>query len=78
MTRMTAPATATGESPDDPVDDLKALRRIAERRAELDREEYYHVMRLRSRRVAWEAIAAALGVSRQAAHKRFRGRTGPT
>lgn len=72
---MSTSVTAMGEAPDDPVDDLKALRRIAETRQQLEREEYYRVMRLRSRKIAWEAIAAAMGVSRQAAHKRFRGRT---
>ncbi|NMO00203.1 AraC family transcriptional regulator [Gordonia sp. TBRC 11910] len=59
---------------DDPVSRLMQLRALADRRAELDREEYFLVLELRERNVSWEAIAAALGVSRQAVHKRFRRR----
>ncbi len=59
---------------DDPVTALTKLRAIADRRSELEREEYFLVLGLRERNVSWEAIAASLGVSRQAVHKRFRRR----
>lgn len=56
------------------ADHLKALRAVADARRELDEREYFHVMQARAARVSWEGIAAALGVSRQAVHRRFRGR----
>ncbi|MGB3698059.1 MAG: hypothetical protein WBA05_11560 [Gordonia sp. (in: high G+C Gram-positive bacteria)] len=59
-------------SGDDSVDALRALRAIAQEREDLDRREYFLVLSLREMHVSWEAIAAALGVSRQAVHKRFR------
>lgn len=59
-------------SGDDPVSALTRLRAVADERAELDRREYFLVLQLREQNVSWEAIAAALGVSRQAVHKRFR------
>ncbi|ALG85586.1 helix-turn-helix transcriptional regulator [Gordonia phthalatica] len=62
--------SASGD--DDPVESLVKLRAIADERTELDRREYFLVLGLREQNVSWEAIAAALGVSRQAVHKRFR------
>ncbi|RNE63809.1 helix-turn-helix domain-containing protein [Cryobacterium tepidiphilum] len=56
------------------ADHLKALRGVADARRQLDEREYFHVMQARAARVSWEGIAAALGVSRQAVHRRFRGR----
>lgn len=56
------------------ADHLKALRDVANTRRELDEREYFHVMQARAARVSWEGIAAALGVSRQAVHRRFRHR----
>ncbi len=53
---------------------LSALAEIAKRRRELDSEEYLLVMRARTAGVTWQGIAAALGVSKQAVHKKFRGR----
>ena len=72
MTDMVRTALDSSPGDDDPVGSLTELRRISDRRAELDRREYLLVLRLREQNVSWEAIAAALGVSRQAVHKRFR------
>lgn len=54
---------------------LSALTEIAGRRRELDSEEYLLVLQARAAGVTWQGIAAALGVSKQAVHKKFRGRT---
>lgn len=63
------PATATSEhEPDQPI---AALRRLAERRRALSREEETLVRRARVSGYSWEAIAMALGVSKQAAHKKY-------
>ena len=65
---MVDPATALASDPDDPI---PALFRIAERRRELGREEEAHVRRARLQGYSWEAIATALGITKQAAHKKF-------
>lgn len=62
-----------GDQPDG--NPLRALSSIAKRRRELDTEEYLHVLQAREAGVTWQGIAAALGVSKQAVHKKFRGRT---
>jgi hypothetical protein len=54
-----------------PLDGLSA---IAKRRRELDVEEYHEVLRARAAGVSWQGIAAVLGVSRQAVHKKFKRR----
>lgn len=55
---------------------LTALAEIAAARSTLDAETEIQVRRARHTGCSWEAIAAALGVSRQAAHKRYAGRGG--
>ncbi|WP_119696835.1 AsnC family protein [Microbacterium halotolerans] len=60
--------TASSEQPQDPIPELFAL---AERRRELSRDEAALVRRARVSGYSWEAIATALGITRQAAHKRF-------
>jgi DNA invertase Pin-like site-specific DNA recombinase len=50
------------------------LAAIAKRRRELDVEEYHEVLRARAAGVSWQGIAAVLGVSRQAVHKKFKRR----
>lgn len=50
---------------------IAELRRIQEARRRLARAEAEQVRRARSRGYSWQAIAGALEVSKQAAHKRF-------
>ena len=60
--------TARATDPDEPI---PALFRIAEQRRSLSREEEAHVRRARVQGYSWEAIATALGITTQAAHKKF-------
>ena len=57
-------------------DPLRALETIAAAQRRLEVEMTVQVRRARHQGASWIAIAAALGVSRQAAHKRFAGRRG--
>lgn len=50
---------------------LAELRRLREARRELSRAEAEQVRRARAQGHSWLAIADALEVSKQAAHKRF-------
>lgn len=52
-------------------DPLVALRAVAALRAEVARLEAVHVRRARNRGVQWVEIAAALGVTKQAVHKKY-------
>ena len=52
-------------------DPAEVLRRIAAQRRELDRAEAIAVRRARVSGAPWQLIALALGVSRQAVHKRY-------
>lgn len=47
------------------------LSRIAHQRAELDRAETIAVRRARNAGLTWQEIAASLGVTKQAVHKRY-------
>jgi hypothetical protein len=58
----------------DDSDPLEALRALAELRRQLDRLEAVAVRRARVRGLLWIHIAAALGVSKQAVHKKYGGR----
>ena len=61
--------TLTGEAGDE--NPLTALRAVAQLRAELDRHEAGLVRRARNLGMGWQMIATALGVSRQAVHKKY-------
>ncbi|GAA2094813.1 MULTISPECIES: AsnC family protein [Brevibacterium] len=50
---------------------LAELRRIREAQRALARAEAEQVRRARAREHSWQAIAAALEISKQAAHKRY-------
>ena len=61
--------TLAGES--DSEDPLKALRAVTEMRRELDRHEAGLVRKARNLGYGWQMVATALGVSRQAVHKKY-------
>jgi hypothetical protein len=50
---------------------LKALHAVSEMHRELDRYEATLVRRARNLGMGWQMIATALGVSRQAVHKKY-------
>ncbi|WP_308493163.1 AsnC family protein [Microbacterium terrisoli] len=56
---------------DDRDEPLVALRRLQAARAEIARAEAEQVRRARAQKYSWLAIADALGVSKQAAHKKY-------
>jgi predicted ArsR family transcriptional regulator len=56
---------------DDRDDPLAALTAIAKRRRELEVEEYHRMLIARAAGVSLQGIAAALGVSKQAVHKKL-------
>lgn len=62
----TLAGTAAGDDPEAGLRAVRALRELA------DRLEILQVRRARELGWSWEQIAAALGVSRQAAHKKHR------
>ena len=52
-------------------DPIQALNAIAELHRELDRLEAVTVRRARNAGAPWQLVALALGVSRQAVHKKY-------
>jgi hypothetical protein len=65
MSEIGTAATEAGGEP------LAELRRLADLRRDISRQEDAQVRRARLQGYAWVAIADALGVSRQAAHKKY-------
>ncbi len=61
--------TLAGDADSD--DPIQALGAIAELRKELDRVEAVTVRKARNHGASWQLIALALGVSRQAVHKKY-------
>ena len=59
---------AASAGSDDPIEALRAIDRL---RRELDRVEAVAVRRARNANASWQLIALALGVSRQAVHKKY-------
>ncbi|GAB3213048.1 helix-turn-helix domain-containing protein [Marinactinospora thermotolerans] len=53
---------------------LAALRATTELRREVERLEAVHVRRARLQGATWAEIAEALGVTKQAVHKKYGGR----
>lgn len=71
--RMTTHSTALMTAPgdDDPLAELRAVRAL---RAELERTEAALVRRALNSGVTGVQVAAALGVTKQAVHKKYGGR----
>lgn len=63
--------TVTTQALDAEGEPLPELRRLAEVRREIARAEEAQVRRARNAGYSWQAIAGALGVTKQAAHKKF-------
>jgi DNA invertase Pin-like site-specific DNA recombinase len=61
--------TLAGDAGSD--DPIVALRAIAKLHRELDRVEATAVRRARNANATWQLIALALGVSKQAVHKKY-------
>ncbi|WP_100345553.1 hypothetical protein [Compostimonas suwonensis] len=68
MDSTTIHTLAAGAGSDDPI---VALRAISQLHRELDRVEAVAVRRARNANASWQLIALALGVSRQAVHKKY-------
>jgi DNA invertase Pin-like site-specific DNA recombinase len=64
-------STRTVIATDPEGEPIAELHRFTELRREISRAEEAQVRRARTAGYSWQAIASALGVSKQAAHRRF-------
>ena len=64
-------SASTAQATDPEGEPLAELHRLAGIRQEVARAEETQVRRARNAGYSWQAIASALGVSKQAAHRRF-------
>ncbi|WGW10746.1 AsnC family protein [Saxibacter everestensis] len=51
---------------------LRALAEISREQAALREKEHFYVLNARAAGYSWQAIAAVVGVSKQAMHRRYR------
>jgi len=68
MDHVTIHTLAASAGSDDPIEALNA---IAKLRKELDQVEAVTARRAHNAGASWQLIACALGVSRQAVHKKY-------
>ncbi|MDN3311087.1 AsnC family protein [Microbacterium oryzae] len=66
---MSIPRTANDA--EEPREPLAELHRLAEVRRDIARAEDAQVRRARMQGHSWQAIASALGVTKQAAHRKY-------
>lgn len=66
--------TTFQEEPGGPDGVLAELAAVRESRREIERREAALVRRARNEGIVWEQIAASLGVSKQAVHRKYGGR----
>ncbi|MGM7670906.1 AsnC family protein [Microbacterium sp. A93] len=64
-------STHTALTADPEGEPLAELHRLTELRRKISRAEEAQVRRARNAGYSWQAVASALGVSKQAAHRRF-------
>ena len=66
--------TTFKQEPPGPDGVLAELAAIRESRREIERQESALVRRARNEGIVWEQIAASLGVTKQAVHRKYAGR----